>query len=1026
MKKQRVYEYARELGMTSKEVITMMQRLGISVQNHMSLVDEEARAKVEAFFAEVRKKAALEKLREEKRQVVQTQSPTATATLPPEASETSDEKDAEPEMVESEPEAQVSVPLGKGAYETAQGEKRDMEQPLRESKRSTRVRSRKAVPSEEGESTALASKREGEGQIEETLPAGGTRVEGTTMQTERETSPESAEIEEAVAETEADFSHLKRKRRRGKGKRAGAKGERPISPSAATPPSAREEKAPATSRPLQETVRPPMRRGTPPQASPAAKAQKAYGKPATETQEPTASLPTAEQSAKPDLPAPRKRVIEPRKREARPARGTRPESGGTAAEGRPSREGRSATTGRKPFARKLVVPKPPVEAQEEKVERRRPHTAKKAKAPETEVSKKERKPGKKGAIRERLTEILDDFVKGEAVDVAEAAPKRRRRSKSKRRTGQESGELAHARPDKIALREHVTVAELAERSGVEAAEIIKKLFLLGMVVTINQEIDYDTASLVLADFGIETERENYIDVTEFESYEDEDTPEDLLSRPPVVTVMGHVDHGKTTLLDAIRETRVAAQEAGGITQHIGAYQVDVRGRKVTFLDTPGHEAFTAMRARGAKATDVVVLVVAADDGVMPQTIEAIDHAKAAGVPIVVAINKVDKPDARPDRIKQELTEHGLVPEEWGGDTIFVPVSALKRQGIEELLEMILLVAELRELKANPNRRARGVVLEARLDRGRGPVATLLVQNGTLRQGDALVAGTMFGRVRTMIDDNGRALKEAPPSTPVEVTGLEGVPDAGDAFMVFEEDKARQIAQARAERRRERELARTRIDLENIFDRLQAGELKELNVILKADVHGSVEALRSSLERIQVDGVRVNVVHAGVGAITETDVNLALASHAVIVGFNVRPDANARQLAEREKVDVRLYRVIYEAIEEIERALKGMLEPVYEERVIGSVEVRETFRISRLGTVAGCYVREGKVTRDATIRVIRDGVLIHTGKIASLKRFKDDVREVSAGYECGILLDGFHDVKPGDVFEAYVLEAVQRV
>nr|WP_252393336.1 translation initiation factor IF-2 [Brockia lithotrophica] len=620
---------------------------------------------------------------------------------------------------------------------------------------------------------------------------------------------------------------------------------------------------------------------------------------------------------------------------------------------------------------------------------------------------------------------MDDFT-GAETDVVEAAPARRRRSKPKRRAAQGEAERAQARPDKVTLGDRITVAELAERAGLEASEIIKKLFLLGTVVTINQEIDFDTAALVLSDFGIEAERETRVDVTEFEAYEDEDAPEDLVPRPPVVTVMGHVDHGKTTLLDAIRQTRVAAQEAGGITQHIGAYQVEIGDRKITFLDTPGHEAFTAMRARGAKVTDVVVLVVAADDGVMPQTVEAIDHAKAAGVPIIVAINKIDKPDARPERVKQELTEYGLIPEEWGGDTVFVPVSALKRQGIDELLEMILLVAELRELKANPNRRARGVVLEARLDRGRGPVATLLVQNGTLRQGDALVAGTMFGRVRTMTDDRGRPLKEAPPSTPVEVTGLEGVPEAGDAFMVFEEEEARAIAKARAERRRERELARTRIDLENVFDRLQAGELKEINVILKADVHGSVEALRSALERIQVDGVRVNVVHAGVGAITESDVNLALASHAVIIGFNVRPDANARQLAEREKVDIRLYRVIYEAIEEIERALKGMLEPVYEERVIGTLEVREIFRISRVGTVAGCYVREGKVTRDATIRVIRDGVLIHTGKIASLKRFKDDVREVAAGYECGILLDGFNDVKPGDVFEAYVLEAVQRV
>ncbi|MBT9253433.1 MAG: translation initiation factor IF-2 [Brockia lithotrophica] len=988
MKKLRVYEYARELGMTSKEVITMMRRLGISVQNHMSLVDEEARAKVEAFFAEVRKKAALEKLREEKRQAAQMQTSTATATLPPEETLGGEAKRAESAQEERAEVSRIE---------------RGTQPPLREGEEETSVRPAKAVPPGE-EAEPSGTELEGQGEVGETVPAGGARVEGTTTQTERAASGKSA------AEPEVDLSHLKRKRRRSRGKR---KAERPAAPPAT------EERAPVVSREERGTGQPAAREALPH----AAAENKVSEVPAAAPPTPAQPAPSAAAPAKPELPAPRKRVIEPRKREARPARETRPESAGPAAEGRPSREARPA--GRRPAARKLVVPKPPAEAQEEKVERRRPHTAKKEKAPEAEVSKKERKPGKKGVIRERLTEILDDFV-GVETDVVEAAPARRRRSKPKRRTLQGAGERAQVRPEKVTLGDRITVAELAERAGLEASEIIKKLFLLGTVVTINQEIDFDTAALVLADFGIEAERETHVDITEFEAYEDEDAPEDLVPRPPVVTVMGHVDHGKTTLLDAIRHSRVAAQEAGGITQHIGAYQVEVGDRKITFLDTPGHEAFTAMRARGAKVTDVVVLVVAADDGVMPQTVEAIDHAKAAGVPIIVAINKIDKPDARPERVKQELTEHGLVPEEWGGDTIFVPVSALKRQGIDELLEMILLVAELRELKANPNRRARGVVLEARLDRGRGPVATLLVQNGTLRQGDALVAGTMFGRVRTMTDDRGRPLKEAPPSTPVEVTGLEGVPEAGDAFMVFEEEEARAIAKARAERRRERELARTRIDLENVFDRLQAGELKELNVILKADVHGSVEALRSALERIQVDGVRVNVVHAGVGAITESDVNLALASHAVIIGFNVRPDANARQLAEREKVDIRLYRVIYEAIEEIERALKGMLEPVYEERVIGTLEVREIFRISRLGTVAGCYVRDGKVTRDATIRVIRDGVLIHTGKIASLKRFKDDVREVAAGYECGILLDGFHDVKPGDVFEAFVLEAVQRV
>jgi translation initiation factor IF-2 len=547
------------------------------------------------------------------------------------------------------------------------------------------------------------------------------------------------------------------------------------------------------------------------------------------------------------------------------------------------------------------------------------------------------------------------------------------------------------------------------------------------MATINQEIDVDTITLVSEEFGVTVEYKEEVDQALFEEIEETDAPEDLKERPPVVTIMGHVDHGKTTLLDTIRQSKVAASEAGGITQHIGAYQVESGGKKITFLDTPGHAAFTTMRARGAQVTDITVLVVAADDGVMPQTIEAINHAKAADVPIIVAVNKIDKPEANPDRVKQQLTEHGLVPEEWGGDTIFVPVSALKGEGIDDLLEMILLVAEVQELKANPNKRARGVVIEAELDKNRGPVATILVQNGSLRVGDALVAGNYFGKVRAMINDRGRRVKEATPSTPVEILGLSDVPNAGDPFMVFQDEKqARSIADVRAERQRQKELkGQTRITLDDLYKQIQEGDVKELNIIIKADVQGSAEALRGGLEKIDVEGVKVNIIHSGVGAITESDIILASASNAIVIGFNVRPEPNARTMAEQEKVDLRLHRVIYDVIEEIESAMKGMLDPEYEEKVVGTAEVRQTFKVSKVGTIAGCYVTNGKVVRDGKARLIRDGVVIHEGEVDTLRRFKDDVREVAQGYECGMTLQNFNDIKEGDIIEVYVVEEVER-
>ncbi|WP_026701098.1 translation initiation factor IF-2 [Salibacterium aidingense] len=581
-------------------------------------------------------------------------------------------------------------------------------------------------------------------------------------------------------------------------------------------------------------------------------------------------------------------------------------------------------------------------------------------------------------------------------------------------------------PDKITFTGSLTVGELADKLNKESSEIIKKLMSLGVMATINEDLEKESIELIAADYDVEVEEQVEVDELDIENQVEADDPDKLEERPPVVTIMGHVDHGKTTLLDSIRHTKVTEGEAGGITQHIGAYQVRENNKKITFLDTPGHAAFTTMRARGAQVTDITILVVAADDGVMPQTKEAINHAKAAEVPIIVAVNKMDKEGANPDRVMQELTEFELVPEAWGGDTIYVNVSAINNQGLDELLEMILLVAEVEELKANPDKRARGTVVEAELDKGRGPVATLLVQEGTMKIGDPLVVGNTYGKIRAMVNDVGKSVKSAGPSTPVEITGLNGVPLAGDQFVQFnDEKKARQFGEARATRAREEERSQTsKVSIDDLFSQIQENEMKEINVIVKADVQGSVEAVKGSLEKIDVEGVKVNIIHAGAGAIAESDVILASASNAIIIGFNVRPDANAKRTSESEKVDIRLHRVIYDAIEEIESAMKGMLDPVYQEKVIGQVEVRQLFKVSRIGTIAGSYVTEGKITRDSSVRVIRDGVVIHEGSIKDLKRYKDDVKEVQSGYECGVTLEKFNDIKEGDIIEAYIMEEIK--
>ena len=588
-------------------------------------------------------------------------------------------------------------------------------------------------------------------------------------------------------------------------------------------------------------------------------------------------------------------------------------------------------------------------------------------------------------------------------------------------------EVIKKTPLTVKIPDEISVGELASRMKKTGAEVVKQLIKLGVMASVSQVIDFDTASLVAMELGCKVEKEVIVTIEEKLIDDHEDNADDLMPRSPVVVVMGHVDHGKTSLLDAIRKTNVVSGEAGGITQHIGAYTVQVNGSPMTFLDTPGHAAFTSMRARGAMCTDIAILVVAADDGIMPQTVEAINHAKAANIPIIVAINKMDKHGANPDRIKQQIMEYELVPEEYGGDTIMCPISAKTGDGIDSLLEMVLLTAEMQELKANPNRSAKGVVLEARLDRNRGPVATLLVQNGTLKQGDVLIAGTSVGRVRVMTNDKGQQVKSAGPSIPVEITGLSEAPGAGDIFNAVEDERmARQLVEQRKDQEKEAAAnAATKITLENLFSQMQQGQMKELNIIVKADVQGSAEAVKANLEKLTNEEVRVRVIHAAVGAINESDILLASTSNAIIVGFNVRPDNAAQASAARNKIDMRMYRIIYECIEEIEAAMKGMLAPKFREAVIGHAEVRLTYKVSSVGTVAGCYVKDGKITRDAKVRVLRDNIVIYEGVLGSLQRFKDSVKEVTAGYECGMSIDRYNDIKEGDVFECYVMEQIKQ-
>jgi len=720
------------------------------------------------------------------------------------------------------------------------------------------------------------------------------------------------------------------------------------------------------------------------------------------------------------------------------------EPSGKAAKKTDSRKDERGKSGR---GRQLVIPKAtalpgtPEEKVSTRGERRSFQVVDKQKLEKKEEKRAGGRSGayqRSGDIRKKLGNVIghkanvkdmlsDDFIIDTFYDDSDEAINAKRAAKKAKKNRQKEKHIPpKAVLTDITIGETITVRELAEALKKTAAEVIKRLFMMGVVATQNQEIDFDTAAIIADEFGVKAHKEVVVTEEDILFDESDDAPEELVPRAPVVVVMGHVDHGKTSLLDAIRSGHTAEKEAGGITQHIGAYTVNYQGRDITFLDTPGHEAFTAMRARGAQVTDIAILVVAADDGVMPQTKEAINHAKAAGVQIIVAINKIDVPSANPERVKQELAENGLLIEEWGGDIIAVPVSAKKRQNIDQLLEMVLLTADILELKANPNKQAKGTVIEAQLDKHRGPVATLLVQRGTLRTGDAILTGTTFGHIRSMVNDKGKRIKEAGPSTPVEIIGLSEVPEAGDVFYAVTDEKlAKQLAEKRKEELREKQIGRKKISLDDLFSQIQEGSVKDLNLIVKADVQGSVEAICQSMEKLSNEEVKVNIVHSGVGAVIESDVRLAEVSNAIIIGFNVRPTANVTDLAKSVGVDMRLYRVIYDAIEDMEKAMKGMLAPTYKEVVDGHAEVRKIFKASSIGTIGGCYVTDGKILRNSEVRVVRDGIVVYEGRLSSLKRFKDDVREVAAGYECGITIERFNDIKEGDVIESFHMEEIER-
>jgi translation initiation factor IF-2 len=973
MSKTRVYELAQQMGIDNKELMARLADAGVSVKNHMAVLEDSDIKALSAPAQTPHKEVSQEEVRvkptliRRRAKAVEPEAAPAEA-APATAAEEAPQK-AEPEKVEPE---KVEAPKARPAAEP--------------------VRAR----------------------IIEAAPA---------------PKPAAAPAEPPKAEK-----------------------EKPAEPApvAAAPKAAEAAPAPAAEAPAAPVQAPAAKAEAPAPAEPAAPVAAAPAEPSApakaEEPEPEKATPTrARILGRVEIPIPAQRPAE-RREYQRTAPGERPaprpgmprgverpgterpapRPGGPRPAGAPGRPGERPATGRPggPMGGRPDRPAPlaPIEAPPLMGDDRR-KGRKPAPAGGTDYAKN----GKKGAPaagkgkKESFKDILD---KRERVFEPGPRSKGKKGKYEKVQVGKKT-EITVPKAIKriIKISESITVGELAKRMGIKATDLIRALMKLGVMATINHPLDFDTATLLATDFGYEIENVA-LDVDEILEAEP-DAPESLLKRPPVVTIMGHVDHGKTSLLDAIREANVIAGEAGGITQHIGAYDVELNGRKITFLDTPGHEAFTAMRARGAKVTDIVILVVAADDGVMPQTREAVNHSKAAGVPIIVAINKIDKPEASPGKVKQELMEFGLVSEEWGGETIFVEVSAKKRINLESLLEMVLLQADVLELKANPDKAARGTIVEAKLDKGRGPVATVLVQEGTLKSGDYFVAGVHYGRVRAMQNDRGEKVLAAGPAMPVEVIGFNGVPDAGDIFVAMSDEKqAKEIANHRQMKLRESELAKhSKLSLEQLYEKIQKGEVKDLNTIVKGDVQGSVEAVAESLRKLTTDAIRLNVLHASVGAITETDVNLASASNAIILGFNVRPEVKAAALAEKEGVDVRLYNIIYDAVDDIKKAMEGLLEPTFKEKYLGRAEIREVFSVPKAGMVAGSYVTDGKIVRNAQVRLLRDNMVVYEGKLGSLRRFKDDVKEVATGYECGMSLENYNDLKIGDIFECFEMEKV---
>ena len=946
MAKIRVYEFARDLNMTNRELLDKIRDLDIEVNSHMSSLDEEVVAKVKSvLFGE--KDDNLEEKRV--RPTVIRRRKIAAPQESPVKEEAVKEKDAAPEPpveLESPPpvEAEEKVP------ETEAKEALSEEKPVvkkRKPAESAKIISKpKQEPPEEPE---VAEPIEAEASV--------TAVE-STVDTAKETSDAEPAADAAPPEPEA-----------------------PTEPTEVDVPQPAEEPVPPSSG--ESTDDQPSAEEPPPETP----------EPEPVAEKPAKAAATKTKKGKKDTPAkiiklPTKPVVSPTTPSAQDDKSRRqfpakPESGEAVVSG--------------------------------KDKKKKGWRKKDADGDEVRFSKK------KGGLRKK------EIVEGAALYSGKRGRKGRKGGKQKSMPVGQKTQITTAKAIKrrIKVDETIILSELAKRMGIKANEMIVKLMGLGVMATVNQTIDYDTATLVAGEFGYEVEKASFEEEVILKKTGTDD-PDKLLIRPPVVTIMGHVDHGKTSLLDVIRQTRVTEGEAGGITQHIGAYHVETDKGVIAFLDTPGHEAFSAMRSRGAKVTDIVVLVVAADDGVMPQTVEAINHSKASGVPIIVAINKMDKPDADPDRVQRELSEHGLVPEAWGGDAIFVQVSAKKKTGIDELLEMILLQAEILELKANPDKLASGHVVEAKLDSGRGPVATVLVQDGTLRAGDSVVCGMHYGKIRVLQDDLGRTVESAGPSMPVEIVGLSGVPMAGDELVALADEKdARQVSQHRIQKQRSKELAKTnRLSLEGLFEKMQQGEVKDLNLIIKADVDGSIEALRDSLVKLSNDEVSINVVHAATGTITESDIFLAANSNAIIIGFNVRPNAKVQELAAEENVDMRFHNVIYNVIKEVKDAIVGMMKSIYEERVLGRAEVRQTFHVPKVGTIAGCYVTDGKIQRGQLMRLLRDGVITYEGKNSSLRRFKDDVKEVQSGYECGIGIENYNDIKVGDVIESYFLEEIR--